>query len=277
MILRFPEPRTFRDEDRTQILSVASQCAQALERARALEAERAARIHADEANRAKSEFLATMSHELRTPLNAIAGYAELLDMELHGPITPSQHDAIGRIQRSQRHLLGLINDVLNFARIEAGRLTVELADVPVHHTLAALETLVGPQLQRKALTYSYESCDPEITVRADPEKLTQVLLNVLSNAAKFTDTGGRISVACTTDDEVVRIAVTDTGFGIPADKQERIFAPFVQLDSSPTRAHEGTGLGLAISRDLARAMAGDLTVTSTVGVGSTFTLTIPRR
>jgi signal transduction histidine kinase/PAS domain-containing protein len=276
MVLRFPEPQAFREEQRSQILSVASQCAQALERARALEAEREARIHADEANRAKSDFLATMSHELRTPLNAIAGYAELLDMELHGPITPSQHDAIARIQRSQRHLLGLINDVLNFARIEAGRLTVDFADVPVHETLAALETLIAPQLQRKSLSYSYESCDPQITVRADAEKFRQILLNVLSNAVKFTEGGGQITVTCTTDEEVARIAVTDTGLGIPADKQERIFAPFVQLDSSPTRAHEGTGLGLAISRDLARAMGGDLTVTSTVGVGSTFTLTIPR-
>ncbi len=276
MVLRFPEPRHFSADDRSQILSVASQCAQALERARAHEAERAARVRADEANRAKSEFLATMSHELRTPLNAIAGYAELLDMELHGPITEPQHDAIARIQRSQRHLLGLINDVLNFARIEAGHVTLDLADVPVHETLATLETLIAPQMQRKQLSYSYEGCDSELIVRADPDKLQQVLLNVLSNAVKFTETGGRVTMACTTDDNTARIAVTDTGRGIPADKQDRIFEPFVQLDAGPTRAHEGTGLGLAISRDLARTMGGDLTVESTVGVGSTFTLTIPR-
>ena len=276
MVLRFPEPRHFNADDRTQILSVASQCAQALERARAHEAERAARVRADEANRAKSEFLATMSHELRTPLNAIAGYAELLDMELHGPITEPQHDAIARIQRSQRHLLGLINDVLNFARIEAGHVTIELSDVAMHKTLATIETLIAPQMQRKRLAYSYEACDSELIVRADEEKLQQVLLNVLSNAIKFTDVGGSVTVTCTTDDTRARIAVKDTGVGIPPDKQEKIFEPFVQLDAGPTRAHEGTGLGLAISRDLARAMGGDLAVESEVGAGSTFTLTIPR-
>ena len=246
------------------------------ERTRLHEAERAARARADEANRAKSDFLATMSHELRTPLNAIAGYADLLDLGVHGPLTESQRDAILRIQRSQRHLLGLINDVLSFARIEAGHVELELRAVPVHEAVSGLETLIAPQVRRRGLDYACEPCDPSLTAYADRDKMRQILLNMLSNAIKFTEPGGRIRMWCEPDGELVSIRVSDTGCGIPGDKLERIFEPFVQLDSSATRAHEGTGLGLAISRDLARAMNGELTVDSTLGVGSTFTLRLAR-
>jgi signal transduction histidine kinase len=277
MVLRFPEPRSFSPADQTQILSVASQCAQAMERARLHESERAARARADEANRAKTEFLAVMSHELRTPLNAIAGYAELLEIGVHGPLTDPQRDAIGRIQRSQRHLLGLINDVLNFARIDAGHIELDLSDVPVDESLAALEALLAPQVRSKQLRYRYEPCDPTLTAYADPEKVRQILLNLLSNAIKFTRPGGEVTLSCAADVQVVRIGVADSGSGVPADKLDRIFEPFVQLDAGRTRSHEGTGLGLAISRDLARAMHGEIGVTSSVGVGSTFTLTLPRR
>ena len=268
--------RRYTAEDLSLASELARRAALAIDQARLFAETTAARQRADEANRAKSEFLATMSHELRTPLNAIAGYAELLDMELHGPITVPQHDAIARIQKSQRHLLGLINDVLNFARIEAGHVTLEVEDVMVHDTLATLETLVAPQIQRKQLTYDYQACDDTLFIRADGEKVRQVLLNLLSNAIKFTPPSGTITMGCAVTPNDVRIAVTDTGRGIPADKLDRIFEPFVQLDASSTREHEGTGLGLAISRDLARAMGGDLTVASTLGAGSTFTLTIPR-
>jgi signal transduction histidine kinase len=215
-----------------------------------------------------------MSHELRTPLNAIAGYAELLDVEVHGALSAPQHDAVARIQRSQRHLLGLINDVLNFARIEAGQVSIELGPVAVKEAVAAVESLVAPQLEAKGHRYRFDECDTSLTARADAERLQQILLNIVSNAIKFTPAGGEISVACVGDASHVRISISDTGPGIPADKLERIFEPFVQLDSGRTRLHGGAGLGLAISRDLARAMGGDLTVHSTLGKGATFVLSL---
>jgi signal transduction histidine kinase len=284
MVLRFKSSRLFTVDDRSHLVSVASQCAQALERARLHEAEHAsrmqaeeARVRADEANRAKTEFLAVMSHELRTPLNAIAGYAELLEIGIHGPLNEAQREAVARIQRSERHLLGLINDVLNFAKLEAGHVQIELGPVSVHETLAALESLVAPQVRAKQLTYRYVPCTADITVFADPEKVRQILLNLLSNAIKFSEPEGRVDVSCTVESAVVRIHVSDTGPGIPDDKLERIFEPFVQLQPGRTRTHEGTGLGLAISRDLARAMHGEVTVESSIDGGSRFTLTLPRR
>jgi signal transduction histidine kinase len=283
MVLRFKAARSFSTDDQTQLMSVASQCAQAFERARLHEAEHAARMEAeeararaDEANRAKTEFLAVMSHELRTPLNAIAGYAELLEIGIHGPLNDSQREAVARIQRSERHLLGLINDVLNFAKIDAGHVDIHVTTMPVHEALAALEVLVDPQVRAKHLTYAYTPCASDVAVDADPEKVRQILLNLLSNAIKFTEPKGQVTVTCDVGPRLVRLRVTDSGIGIPSDKLDRIFEPFVQLQPGRTRTHEGTGLGLAISRDLARAMHGEITVESTVGVGSTFTLTLPR-
>ena len=244
------------------------------ERARA-DAE-AARTEAEAANRSKSEFLAVMSHELRTPLNAIGGYAELMEMGIRGPVTPQQGEDLRRIQTSQRHLLGLINEVLNYAKLETGTVHFDVDDVPLREALAGAESLVAPQARAKGLTLVVGDCDPALSVRADGEKLRQVVTNLLSNAVKFTDEGGRVEISCWADGERVSIDVADTGIGIPADKLGAIFDPFVQVRSDLTRPHEGTGLGLAISRDLARGMGGDLTVRSTPGEGSTFTLTLPR-
>ncbi|HEX4682890.1 MAG TPA: ATP-binding protein, partial [Gemmatimonadaceae bacterium] len=165
---------------------------------------------------------------------------------------------------------------LNFAKIDAGHVDIELGPMPVHETLTALESLVGPQIRAKRLAYRYEPCPEDLVVRADPEKVRQILLNLLSNAIKFTEPRGRITVHCTTEPSLVRLHVADTGVGIPADKIDRIFEPFVQLQPGRTRTHEGTGLGLAISRDLARAMHGEIGVESTPGVGSTFTFALPR-
>ena len=231
---------------------------------------------AHEANRAKSQFLATMSHELRTPLNAIGGYTELLEMGLRGPVTPEQREDLGRIQRSQKHLLGLINDLLNFARIETGHVELKLDDVSIEEELAAVQALIEPLMAAKHLRYVQRHGDASVRCRGDRDRMRQVVLNLLSNAVKFTPAGGEISLGWYARDGGVDIHVRDTGAGIPTHKLELIFEPFVQLTNSLTRVTEGTGLGLAISRELARAMNGDVTVVSQVGQGSTFTFTLPR-
>lgn len=233
------------------------------------------REEAQHANRAKSDFLAVMSHELRTPLNAIGGYAQLLDIGVHGPVTDAQRDALARIARSQAHLLRLINDVLNFARIDAGQVRYTMSHVPLDETLSGLEALIAPQLRAKRMTFSYTPIGADATVYADGDKLQQIVINLLTNAIKFTPEGGAIAVDCARDERAVRIRVRDNGAGIPSERLVAIFDPFVQVDRNVHQPSDGVGLGLAISRDLARGMAGDLNVESTVGAGSTFTLTLP--
>ena len=247
-----------------------------VERARTETALLAARAQAEEANRIKGEFLAVMSHELRTPLNAIGGYAELIALGVRGPVTDPQLDDLRRIQQSQRHLLGLINQVLNYTRVDSGTVRYDIADVVVRDALAMAETLISPQAQARDLRYSFSDCDAAVLVRADAEKLQQILLNLLTNAIKFTRPGGSLDVTCRIRESDVSIAVADTGIGIAPEKLANVFEPFVQVDSTLTRVSEGVGLGLAISRDLARGMGGELTVESAVGVGSTFTLLLPR-
>jgi signal transduction histidine kinase len=257
---------------------VTERRAMIVERERLLaEAERAC-AEAEMANRAKSEFLTVMSHELRTPLTAILGHAQLIELGVYGPVTRDQLAALDRIQRSQRHLLGLINGVLNYAKIDAGAVLYYVTDVHVDEALTTCEALIAPQSRAKQLEFRYMRSDARLTVRADPDKLQQILLNLFSNAIKFTDAGGRVSARCIQlSDARVAVEVTDTGRGIPADQLERVFEPFVQIDTKLTRASEGTGLGLAISRELARWMGGELAVESELGVGSTFTLTLPTR
>jgi PAS domain S-box-containing protein len=231
---------------------------------------------AETANVAKSEFLTAMSHELRTPLNAIGGYVDLLTLGLGGSVTPQQREYLERIRRSQLHLMGIITDLLNFSRIEAGQISYDVAPILLSKAIDSVMPLVEPQALAKSVSLKRESDEPDLTLMGDRSKVDQILLNLLSNAIKFTGGGGTIRVSTTATDDTASILVQDTGRGIPADKLEAIFEPFIQLGRSLSSAHEGTGLGLAISRDLARGMKGDLTASSVEGVGSVFTLTLPR-
>jgi PAS domain S-box-containing protein len=275
--------RRYDEADLALAIDLGQRAGIALDNARLFRDAERARAESEAANRAKSQFLATMSHELRTPLNAIGGYAELLELGIHGPVTEMQSQALRRVQRSQRHLLGLINELLNYARLETGSVRYDIVRIGVSETLSGIEPLILPQVDAKGLSLALAPCDPGLAVRADAEKLSQVLLNLLSNAVKFTDRGGRVTVTCRAfgsgeeaDGGAVEITVHDTGVGIPADKLDAIFEPFVQLGRALNNPGEGTGLGLAISRDLARGMNGDLSVRSEPGEGSAFTLTLPR-
>jgi PAS domain S-box-containing protein len=248
------------------------------EQVRARQDAETARAAAEQANSAKSDFLAAMSHELRTPLNAIAGYVQLLSMGVHGPLSDEQRQVLRRVEMSERHLLALITDVLNFAKIEARRVEYDIKTVPLARAMTDVSTMMAQQVTAKGLTFENRIANGAV-VKGDPDKVQQILLNLLSNATKFTPTGGRIVVDAPTregsPDEVRFLRVFDTGGGIPRDKQEAIFEPFVQVDRGLSRPTEGTGLGLAISRDLARGMGGDLRVRSDVGKGSSFTLSMP--
>ena len=283
-----PGGRVYTPDDVRLAEALAARCAQALEAARLYMAARAARseantaratadaarAEAERANETKAQFLRTMSHELRTPLAAIGGYADIMDMGIHGPVTTEQHADLARIRSSQQHLLGLVNEVLQFAQIETGAVRYDLTRVNVADALAEAVALVAPQARAKGLVMTSDDCAPSVVVHADAAKLRQILVNLLGNAVKFTP-AGRIHLACAASESAVVLAVEDSGIGIAASDLERIFEAFVQVDGRHTRAHEGMGLGLAISRDLARGMRGDLVAASTPGVGSTFTLTVP--
>jgi PAS domain S-box-containing protein len=238
----------------------------------------AARVEAVTANQAKGAFLTTMSHELRTPLNAVAGYADLLLLGVRGELTDAQRVDVERIKRSGQYLLGLINDVLNFAKLDAGQVEYRFEDVPVAPLMEGLEELIRPQVDGKGLRYHHGTCNPQHVMRADPEKVRQILLNLLANAVKFTDAGGEVALVCSAvGEDAIRLAVRDTGRGIAADQLSRVFDPFVQVDRHLTpMSQQGVGLGLAISRDLAIGMGGRLEATSEVGVGSEFALILPR-
>lgn len=255
------------------------------EHSRQLVAEREARLEAEASSQAKSQFLAIMSHELRTPLNAMLGYTDLLELGLSGPLTAEMREQIGRIRLSARHLLGLVNEILDLAKVEAGRLAVNCVPASASEAIATAIALIEPQAAARGLTIDVTPAAREAPAYiGDEERVRQIMVNLLSNAVKFTDPGGRITVDAglspppqerprlVTDRSYLCIRVIDTGTGIASDKHELIFDPFVQADSGPARSREGSGLGLAIGRRLARLMSGDLTVESEPGNGSTFTL-----
>ncbi len=229
-----------------------------------------------EANAAKTAFLRTISHELRQPLNAIRGYVALWRLGLRGDIDPRMSRDIDRLSRNQEHLSVLIEDLLSFTRLDAGQLTVERVPVSIADTFAALEAMIRPQLSERGLDFHYRDCDPGIAALGDRDRIVQVCLNLLTNAMRATPAGGRVELGCSADADVVTITVSDTGTGIPADRLEDIFSPFTQIGRALNTPKEGAGLGLAIARGLAKAMAGTLTVTSTVGAGSTFSFRLSR-
>jgi len=268
--------RRYTSEDLDFLSELARRAALAVENSRLHKAEREARRAAESANEAKTQFLAVMSHELRTPLNAIGGYAELLLMGIRGNVSDDQKADLERIQRSQRNLLSLINDILNYAKLEAGHVEFVMGPVNLHSLLIDLESLITPQLRSRDLTYDYAGCDGALAVWGDAEKIRQILLNLISNAIKFTERGGTIAITCVDDDDMMSVVVRDTGIGIPSDRLSSVFEPFVQLERRLTSNHEGTGLGLAISRDLARGMGGELCARSELGKGSEFELRLKK-
>ncbi|MEO7965878.1 MAG: ATP-binding protein [Gemmatimonadaceae bacterium] len=275
----FPRTRAFDADDLTFLDSVAHLCAQAIDRVRLFEGEQRARREADAANRAKTDFLAQLSHELRTPLNAVGGYADLIELEIHGPITEAQRTALGRLKRAQQELLTHIDELLTFARIDRAQPSYAFAPVRAAAVFREVESLVSPQAGGKGIELVIATVEPTLSGWGDRDRVRQILLNLATNAIKYTPNGGRVELRARgrtvdTGEAFVDFDVCDTGRGIPEDKLEAIFDPFVQLSQRPFEPREGVGLGLAISRRLAADMDGKLTVTSEVGVGSTFRLTL---
>lgn len=254
--------------------SAESKLASAIERERLARAEAdSARKVAEEANKYKSAFIAKMSHELRTPLNAIGGYVQLLEMGIRGAVNEEQIEFLRRIRSSEEHLLGLIDQILDIARVESGQEIYQLTSVNVTETIQRVEELVAPQMIAKQIAFSFQSCNVDLAILADADKVRQILLNLLGNALKNTQSGGTISMWCDAGDETVGINVSDTGRGIHTDQIDRIFERFVQISGG---GGDGVGLGLPISREFAHGMNGQLTAESVVGHGSTFTLRLPR-
>jgi signal transduction histidine kinase len=231
---------------------------------------------AETANKAKTAFLGAMSHELRTPLNAIGGYIDLLDMGLRGPVTEKQHADFARVKTNQQHLALLITEILNFVQVGSGRASYSVVDVPACEAMQYAIELIEPLFGQKSISFDGVSGDQTIVARADRARVTQILVNVLSNAIKFTPPGGHISASCAALADTVTLQISDTGIGIAPEKQEAIFEPFIQVKETFVGRESGVGLGLAISRDLARAMKGDLTVESAEGKGARFMLSLPR-
>lgn len=254
-------------QDRNDELRVAEQVAM-----EARETSEFARAEAQRHNTAKSEFVAMMSHELRTPLSAIAGYAEILQLGLRGELNDAMRSDITRIQANQAHLLRIINDILDLAQVESGQLAVTLSPVPLRAVFADLEPIVSPAISAKELEWRVELKDDELCALADRERLIQVLVNLVANATRFTESGGQVMIRAESHHGRLQIHVIDNGVGIAPALQQRIFEPFMQAEGGSARRAQGTGLGLTISRRLVEAMSGTLTLNSEPGIGSTFTI-----
>ncbi len=266
---------SYSKEDVQLAEDVATRGALALDNAQVYDLALLLQRSAETANRAKTAFLGAMSHELRTPLNAIGGYIDLLDMGLRGPVTEKQHVDFARVRTNQRHLSLLITEILTFARVGSGSVAYAVSDINACQVMQHAIELVEPLFEQKGLVFDGISGDSNALARADPERVTQILVNLFSNAIKFTPKGGHVGALCATHADVVTLEINDTGIGIASEKHEVIFGAFIQLKESLADRESGVGLGLAISRDLARAMSGDLTVESTEGKGARFTLSLP--
>lgn len=258
-------------------VDLGARCAMALDNARLYHEADALRLTAEAANRSKGQFLGMISHELRTPLNAIGGFTELLELGIEGPVTDKQRTALARIKANQQHLLALITEILDFVRIESGRIAYDLGRVSLPQALADVSAMLTGAAERKKITLATAAGEEDVTAWADADRVRQILLNLVMNAVQYTPAGGTITMSCAAGgDDTVVVRVADTGPGIDPKRMDSIFEPFVQLTTGLIDREGGVGLGLPISRDLARAMKGDVTVESTVGTGSRFTLTLPR-
>jgi signal transduction histidine kinase len=246
-----------------------------VERRLALDEAHRAQKEASDANLSKSEFLAVMSHELRTPLNAIAGFAQLLQENVHGTLNEKQADDVARILRNEKQLLSIIEELLGFISAEKGEVTVESQDLKVADAFDAVEPVMQPEFGQKHFVLKRALAPPQLAVHADPKSLQQILLNLLSNASKYTNDGGTITLGADRDGETVRIWVADTGVGISRQEMQRVFEPFFQAERGTTRRYSGIGLGLSIARTLARRMHGELTIASTEGSGTTASVVLP--
>jgi PAS domain S-box-containing protein len=225
-------------------------------------------------NEAKSRFLASMSHELRTPLNSILGFAQLLAAGSYGELNERQGRYVENISTSGHHLLTLINDVLDLAKVTSGQMQIELERASLNEAIADALAKMGPMAEKKGLHLATRT-SPRLVVLADRRRLHQVLLNLISNAVKFTPAGGSIKIDLARTGPDARVTVTDTGIGIPQSEQVRIFDEFTQADGPASQSEQGTGLGLALTRELLRLMGGSIGVTSEAGQGSTFAFTLP--
>jgi PAS domain S-box-containing protein len=245
------------------------------DRERLLAEAQVARGVAEDANRAKADFLASMSHELRTPLNAILGYVSLLADGITGPVNEAQTRQLGRVGTSARHLLTLIEEILSFARLEAGSQQVRVEPTDLHSVVRGAAQLIEPVIETQGLRFRVEAAGAHVVVRTDARMVRQILLNLLANAARFTPPGGDVSLTARVHDGAAWLEVRDTGIGIAPENHDRIFEPFWQVEQGKSRRVGGTGLGLTVSRQLARLLGGDITVTSAARVGSTFTVRLP--
>jgi signal transduction histidine kinase len=262
------------DKERVDLLALEQQARAHAEKAR--NESEAARAEAERANNSKTDFLAVMSHELRTPLTAIMGYEELLSDGITGPVTELQRQQLGRINASALHLLGLIDEILTFARVDVGRERVRWESMSVNHTIADAAALVQPMAADKQLRFVIELLEEDQAIQTDGTKFRQMLVNLLSNGIKFTEKG-EVRVGCAVDNGILEVRIADTGVGIAAENIEDVFEPFWQAEQSATRKTGGTGLGLSVTRKLARLLGGDVTVASRMGAGTTFLLTLPMK